>query len=90
MIHASVELLEAMRGKMPTLSLHPFPANTFVACSGCRAEERIVWAAGLGWVEDFWGPVSCPSCLLLMREAIGPVRWDFLEEKGLAPKLEAR
>lgn len=88
MIHASVELVEAMRGECPVF---PFESPNISgpharkACApGAIANERIIWAyAGRsGWMrpnargisEDNWNPVTCHACLTLMAEARGPER----------------
>lgn len=93
LIHASVELVEAMRGVAPApgreeASKRGAP-DLREACTGNRAppSNTPVHACG-GWPEFREAGevktrrVDCPSCLALMREA-DPVRWDELEERGL-------
>lgn len=86
MIHASVELIEAMRGNI-SMGRRDGAFETR-ACDGSKHNRAVAWG---------WGPhrepsqlhVDCPACLRLMRDAMDPVRWDFLESRGLAWKLEA-
>lgn len=82
MIHASVELVNAMLGFAPTLAELPRPIsaawlNAVKACDLAVANERIVWAYARGCCEDSWGPVTCPDCLRAMRDARGP-DWDVI------------
>ena len=95
MIHASVELVEAMGGVGGTqYDEHP------IGVAACRAVvdgdfPALAWAfdtdeGGRGSLIEDRRPVDCPACLLLMRAATCPVRWDALEALGLAPKLEAK
>lgn len=88
--HASVELVEAMRGTPPPVE-YVGPAVAPV----CRARyaEPTLWArAGTGdTVFQPDGLVDCPACLALMDEARGPERLralaihaDELELKRLA------
>lgn len=93
MIHASVELVEAMRGECPDFPFEP-PNNggphARKACApGVIADERVVWGYTRGQSEDNFGLTNCPACLALMRLAIGPerlaqlyVRWDQLQDTG--------
>lgn len=88
MIHASVELLEAMKGVCPANSWDDHDSRGapayHEACSGAEGEGLA--QASREWLED--GAlrcdvvVECPDCLRLMREA-DPVRWDACEERGL-------
>lgn len=78
MIHASVELVEAMRGECPVFPFEP-PNNSGPharqAClPGVTASERIIWGYARGQSEDSWRPVDCPACFALMAEARGPER----------------
>ena len=91
MIHASVELVEAMRGMAPP----DYIAKPRVAClnpNGGLAVPAFFYEAGFARERrrsEPPHPVTCPACLCLMRAAVDPVRWDYLEERGFAPKLEA-
>lgn len=77
MIHASVELVEAMRGECPVF---PFESpnisgpHALAACTGTIANERIAWGYAIGNSEDTWRSVTCPACLALMAEARGAER----------------
>lgn len=98
MIHASVELIEAMRGAAPEPEAYQSSAcgsagglfvwgwdaanNPDGSSYGGLMRERAAESCDLTKVD-------CPACLKLMRDAIPPVRWDWLEERGLAPKLGA-
>ena len=107
-VHASVELVEAMRG----VGGADGDTGYWKAVCGAFVEaesQECVW----GWDANNWdgrhgygpnsfvrveelrkqcsvGSVTCPSCLAAMRAATCPVRWDFLETLGLAPRLEAK
>lgn len=111
MIHASVELVEAMRGVVGVV--HD-DSDTFHWKAQCGAHvdpgaRECIW----GWDANCWdgrrgygsastltreqlmaccdmARVDCPACLLLVRAATCPARWDHLETLGLAPKLEAK
>lgn len=92
-IHASVELVEAMRGVAPPAndieSRAKLLPDLIDACTQARAAAgRNPVPACSGWPGTREGMashrlVSCPSCLRIMREAVDPVRWDCLEERGL-------
>lgn len=89
MIHAGIELLEAIRGEAPEVCAavkRPAPA-----CASVRDGEGTTHAFGWhGGPSEPRAFIDCPACLQLIREATDPVRWDALEERGLAPKLEAK
>lgn len=85
MTHATPSLLKAMRGEgSPAL---PPLSDLMNACDGKNVGEAHF--ASMQDVRVGKPPIDCPACLCLMREATDPVRWDALEERGLAPKLEA-
>lgn len=94
MIHASRELVDAMGGREPAFDSSTEGAmDTMSACGGRHQDGPSAWAS-LSWpkngaAEDY-SVVDCPACLLLMRAATCPARWDHLETLGLAPKLEAK
>ena len=84
MIHASMELLTAMEGR-------PMWGWANRACfreDGNAAVYATLYREGHP-VEDA-RPVDCLACLVKMRAATCPARWDFLETLGLAPRLEAK
>lgn len=93
MIHASVELVEAMKGVAPSPEGHDFDIGLRAACGDSGATSAwVVFGCLMNGVNggdrrDDGMVVGCPSCLRAMRDAIPAVRWDFLEERGLAPKL---
>ena len=68
---ASVELLDAMRGAAPGVTTF---TDTYAAC-GERGSEHVVYAMQFslrsGTRTEHLDPVTCPACLLLMREAVG-------------------
>jgi hypothetical protein len=102
--HASVELLEAIRGVAPWADgdgIGATPADWRNACDGefDREEYRFTMAvlATTGWASDRCAgaridddAIDCPACLLLMREATHPVRWDELCERGEGRLLEGK
>jgi hypothetical protein len=90
-IHASVELIDAMKGECPNGDEDRGPhTHNISACTGRNVTrtERVTacfdWAANLtgNAASEAIGVVDCPDCLNLMREA-DPVRWDACEERGL-------
>lgn len=94
MIHASVELVEAMRGVVPSfIQMHSGPnagspsAYDASDASNACGEDGGGIALAFNTVEGgYLEPlqvVDCRQCLAAMREATDPVRWDFLESKGL-------
>lgn len=100
MIHATVELIEAMRGLAPRQT--PESAGNMLhevspACGAGYGSNGAGQLAVRGYAghrnsaQDTFSAlhIDCPACLRLMREATDPVRWDHLETLGLAPKLEA-
>ncbi len=90
MIHASVELLEAVKGVAPgsvPVGLSPDWVNACGAPMGWDDVRRTVKACE-GFAAERTASrdpreVTCPACLLLLREATPAVRWDFLEARGL-------
>ncbi len=96
MIHASRELVAAMRGMEPwsnptAVMADREGAELKSACGSAALDHSnpwsVTWASG-GYAEscdarDDQEAVTCPACLLLMHEATDPVRWDNLEERGL-------
>lgn len=91
MTHASVELIEAIKGDCGARSSITNAYAQWACAPGVESTPVGVYAyIGDGnTTRDARQDVSCPACLRLMREATDPVRWDALEERGLAPKLEA-
>lgn len=94
MIHAAKELIEAMRGSGPLIQCHTDSAYAGDLDYACRTPENPGHGRAFANLDDGGGralehvyPVNCPACLRLMRDATDPVRWDALEERGLAPKL---
>ena len=84
-VHASKELVGAMRGVAPQIA-YDRGASEVQACSGRRGD--VVWShAGINGTIEGKGVVDCPDCLRLMRAATDPVRYDFLRERGLVPEL---
>lgn len=105
MIHASKELVAAIGGvePYPMCPMHRLTAqrldDLLPACVAApsaddgRSTLAYLWRGATDvsraeCVEDL-SATNCPDCLRLMRDAVDPVRWDHLEERGLAPKLEA-
>lgn len=90
-IHASIELLDAIRGECPVFPFEP-PNNTGtharVGCTGDLASDRVVWGYARGQSEDNWGPVDCPKCLELWFRAMDPMRLDTLLLRGDLKPLE--
>lgn len=96
-MHASVELIEAMRG-VGVGWLYRAPhrnrldSEFATACTN-DVTRPVVMGSHADLPTDFAHsredriPVDCPACLLLMREATDPVRYDFLRERGLVPEL---
>lgn len=72
-IHASTELIEAMRGIPPPSSWRNYPEN-LRACSTSLVWSEVNVMSSVGWpgerdaYEDT-EQVTCPLCLVLMREA---------------------
>lgn len=92
-MHATVELVSAMAGKFVN---HHYTNAIQPACKPDDHSEYwtefTVWAHASGVAsttrdEDTDGPVTCPKCLLLMFNAIDPVRRDYLLEKGILKEL---
>lgn len=97
MIHASVELVDAVGGVSPYMATR-FGRTLREEAFGFRACDGAKQTGGIGGLAhasttftDAEPPevVDCPACLLLMRSA-DPVRWDACEERGLNPKLETK
>jgi hypothetical protein len=96
-MHASVELVGAARGEAPwpigvKESEWTGKVDGAAAC-GWEGGAEVVYAAefrdrwdGTGGADDR-GVIDCPRCLVLMREATDPVRYDYLRERGLVPEL---
>lgn len=90
-VHASLELLLMMRGQEPRY--HP-STDEDAATSSCGRPlgANDVRVFGYGWgVSGATSPtaiVTCERCRQHMRQTIidtDPVRWDYLEERGLMP-----
>ena len=94
-VHASVELVEAMRGVVPTfIQMHSNPnagmLSAYDASNACGEDGGGIALAFNVVEEHYLQPfqvVDCPRCLEAMREATDPVRYDFLRERGLVPEL---
>lgn len=89
MIHASVELVDAMSGVVGSDRSGSRRDGAFatLACSPSAAHNgTVAWGWG-ALCDPSRLVVDCPNCLRLMRDAIvaaDPVRWDALESRGLA------
>ena len=94
MIHASVELVEAMTGVHPglgcSIGARGSEAYGERGASGTDTTYAFLYdTVGSIHTREDRDRVTCPACLLLMRSA-DPVRWDACEERGLNPKLETK
>jgi len=83
-IHATNELIQAMRGEICATSVAKISPGD--ERSPCGVGGGIVW----GCVEEESGGaaephlvVDCPRCLRLLFDSIEPVRRDELLERGL-------
>lgn len=82
MIHASVELVEAMRGECPRAAYvlaGGNPATPRILDAACGAGGKDTIYAGGGWARHAQafepkGAVDCPACLALMAAARGAER----------------
>ena len=89
--------LEEHRARRYAHSHNETPYAFSTAACGAEVDDdatQLEWAAEGFAAERTAAPgtrrTSCPACLLLMRAATCPARWDHLETLGLAPKLEAK
>lgn len=91
MIHARRDVLDCIAGVWNNAGT---PENSKAAC-GNTSDDLLVWAATsvtFGW-RDTSNDFDCPKCAELVHAAViasDPVRWDLAEERGFAPKLEAK
>lgn len=87
-VHASIELLEAMKGVAPMREFDR-GASDVQACSGWRGQ--VAWAF-IGITESVETPevVDCRLCLRFMFDIIAtdPMRLDTLLERGDLKPLE--
>lgn len=92
---ASVELIEAMKGSpAPWMSnetgrredtywmcacgdYRDCSGRAYIGIPAARSAARCVY------LHEDTKVVDCPRCLVLMRAATDPVRWDYLESRGL-------
>lgn len=87
--HAAHELISAIQGQPPAHTREEVvPRVAFIpACTGKVSAARHACASegygADGSAAEDTRRVTCPECRHLMREATDPVRWDYLESKGL-------
>lgn len=98
-IHASVEFLNAVRGRSPFDDFGVLAAGNSFLETACGGLGRRVNACGkfVDGESARWDGSKqpehipdCAACVRLWREVTLPVRWDAIETLGLAPKLEAK
>lgn len=87
-VHLSVELFDAMQNMGNPLGASRYDGNLWMCDPAPRhfahhdTSARTALAFYIGR-SDHHLSVTCSSCLLLMREATEPVRYDALLERGL-------
>lgn len=87
-VHATYELIDAMRGIGPILS-GPWGKDINSACGAEQGNKTYATYSETGRVLGCDNdPVTCPACLRLMFDAIEPVRRDYLLERGMIKELE--
>jgi hypothetical protein len=94
MRHASVELLEAMKGVTPYVVGYGWEAASAEQREReqgwmCMADDLAGRSVAACWGVDNEEPpaVDCPACLVVMCLATDPMRWDTLLERGLVQPL---
>ncbi len=86
--HASQELIDAMSGIAPPFYADLLKNKVHTACGTFAPEDRRTfsfncWGSKYGNTSDDAIRVDCRRCLMLMRAATDPVRWDYLAERGM-------
>jgi len=84
---ASVELITAMRGDIRAWddALMEWFAPVCGSAAKSDATLAIQGSSSKRSVREDTNRVDCPVCLIAMRSATDPVRYDYLHARGLVP-----